>query len=283
MFFRYYARTECIGVILMTISQKEQDIFRQAANLIFSLAQFLVTLLPALGIGIGIGDRAMTVVPQVQPIYWSFFIWFVIYAGCIVYGIYQAFPAQRENTVLRRVGLYSASAFTGVTAYALVAQSGGSDWILIGIFIWILLSLLYAIFRLTEDQSLLTKNEVYTVLVPISLLTGWTSLAILVNFAAVIKESGMIPDGPQETIFSLFILLLAMSIASGILYKSKGNVWYALPVVWGLIGVIVANTGPRSSFVVAGSAAMVALILLGVMVFVRRGQVKEPSMKFEDG
>ncbi|MGB9176408.1 MAG: hypothetical protein WCB46_06690 [Methanoregula sp.] len=261
---------------LTTISQNKQDIIRQVANLIFSLAQFLVTLLPALGIGIGIGDRAMTVVPRVQPIYWSFFIWFLIYAGCIVYGIYQALPAQRENNILRRVGFYTASAFTGVTAYALVAQFGGSDWILIGIFIWILISLLYAIVSLTEDQSLLKKNEVYIVLAPISLLTGWASLAIFINFAAVIKTSGMIPDGPQETAFSLLILLLAMTIASGIIYKSKGNVWYVLPVIWGLIGVIVANTGPRQSLVVAGFAAFVVLILLGVMVFVRRREIKEP-------
>jgi hypothetical protein len=274
MFFRYKHIKSNIDMILTILSQKKQDIIRQTTNLIFSLAQFLVIFLPALGIGIGIGDRAMTNVPQVQPIYWSFFIWFLIYSGCIVYGIYQALPAQRENNILRRVGFYSASAFTGVTAYALVAQSGGSDWILMGIFIWILISLLYAIFRLTEDQSLLTKNEVYTVLAPISLLAGWTSLAILINFAAVIKDSGIIPDGPQETVFSLIILVLAMIVASGILYKTKGNVWYALPVVWGLIGVIVANTGPRSSFVVAGSAALVALIVLGVMVFVHRDMSK---------
>ena len=68
-------------------------------------------------------------------------------------------------------------------------SSGGSDWILIGIFIWILISLLYAIFHLTEDQPRLTQTEEYTVLAPISLLTGWVSLAILVNFAAVIKAS----------------------------------------------------------------------------------------------
>jgi len=261
-------------MILTIISQKKKDIFRQSTNLIFSFAQFLVTLLPTLGIGIGIGDRAMTVVPQVQPIYWSFFIWFLIYAGCIIYGLYQALPTQRENNILRHIGLYTASAFTGVTAYALVAQFGGSDWILIGIFIWIFISLLYAIFCLTEDRSRLTKNEVYFVLAPVSLLTGWTSLAILINFAAVIKDSGMIPDGPQETVFSLLILLLAMSVASGIIYKSKGNVWYALPVVWGLIGVIVANTILRPNLVVAGSAAVVILVLLGVLEFVRRKTIK---------
>jgi len=265
-------------VIITTNSQKRQDIIRQGTNLIFSIAQFSVTLLPAFGIGTGIGDRAMTNVPQIQPIYWSFFIWFLIYAGCIIYGIYQALPTQRENDILRRVGFYTASAFTGVTAYALVAQFGESDWILIGIFIWILISLLYALVRLTENQSRLTKTEKYTVLAPISLLTGWVSLAILVNFAAVIKASGMIPPGTIETSFSIIFLLLACCIASGIIYKSKGNAWYAFPVIWGLIGIFVVNTGQRPNLEVAGATALVALILLGVLVFVRGREINKTKI-----
>jgi FtsH-binding integral membrane protein len=253
-----------------TITQETRDIIRQGTNLIFSLAQFLVTLLPVLGIGTGIGSRAMGGVPYVQPIFWSFFIWFLIYAACIAYGIYQALPAQRENDILRHAGLYTASAFIGVTVYALVAQFGGSDWILIAIFIWILVSLLYAIIRLTEDRSRLTPTEEYTVLAPVSLLTGWVSLAIFVNFAAALKASGMLPDGTVETTFSVILLLIAGGVVSGIIYKTKGNIWYTFPVIWGLIGVIIANIWQQLKGVVAGTAALVALILIGILVVMRR-------------
>jgi hypothetical protein len=213
----------------------------------------------------------MTSVPQVQPIYWSFFIWFVLYAGCIAYGIYQALPAQREKALLRHVGFYTASAFIGVTVYALVAQFGGSDWILIGVFIWIFASLLYAIFRLTEDKSHLSQIETCVVFAPISLLTGWVSIAILVNIAAALKTSGIIPAGAIETAFSLLMLLIACIIASGIIRISEGNAWYAFPVIWGLIGVVIANLGEQSNLVVAGFAAFVGLVLLGVLVIVRKG------------
>lgn len=258
-----------------TGTQETQDIIRQGTNLIFSLAQFLVTLLPVLGIGIGIGSRATRGVPDVQPIFWSFFIWFLIYAACIAYGIYQALPAQRENDILRHAGLYTASAFIGVTVYALVAQFGGSDWILIAIFIWILVSLLYAIIRLTEDRSRLTPAEEYTVLAPVSLLTGWVSLAIFVNFAAALKASGMLPGGTVETTFSVILLLIAGGVVSGIIYKTKGNIWYTFPVIWGLIGVIIANIWQQPNGVVAGTAALVALIILGILVILlRREQEK---------
>jgi hypothetical protein len=253
----------------MKVHQETQDIIRQGSNLIFSFAQFLVTLLPALGIGIGIGSQSVGSVPQVQPVYWSFFIWFLIYAACIAYGIYQALPAQRENEILRRIGFYTASAFTGVTAYALVAQFRiGSEWILIAIFIWILASLLVAIMRLTEDESRLTKTEEYAVLAPVSLLLGWCSLAVFVNIAAILKDSGFLAT--IETSFSLFLLLVAGCVASVIIYKTKGNIWYTIPVIWGLIGVVIANTGQQPNTTVAGAAALAAIILAGILVVVRK-------------
>ena len=147
---------------MATIDLKNRDIFRQGANLLFSIAQFFVTFLPAFGIGIGIGDRSVGESSPVGPIYWAFFIWFLIFPACIAYGIYQALPTQRENEILRRIGLFTASGFIGVTSYALVAQFGGSDWILIAIFVWIQASLLSAYFRLCRSPaSTHSKRAVY--------------------------------------------------------------------------------------------------------------------------
>jgi uncharacterized membrane protein (DUF485 family) len=253
-----------------TIDLKNRDIFRQGANLLFAIAQFFVTFLPAFGIGIGIGDRAVGESPAVGPIYWAFFIWFLIFPACIAYGIYQALPTQRENEILRRIGFYTASGFIGVTAYALVAQFGGSDWTLIAIFVWILASLLSAYFRLADYQHLLTQRERYVVLAPISLLTGWVSLAILVNLASALKISGIIPSGTAETVFSIFLLLVALLVASLIILKGRGDPWYAFPVIWGLIGVVIANIQERPNYVVAVTSGCVALAILGVLLMVRR-------------
>jgi len=44
---------------MIAIDQRNRDIFRQGANLSFSIAQFFITFLPAFGIGIGIGDRSI--------------------------------------------------------------------------------------------------------------------------------------------------------------------------------------------------------------------------------
>jgi hypothetical protein len=254
----------------MTMDERNLDLLRQGTNLVFSFAQFLVTLLPALGIGTGIGERASGGEPLVQPIFWAFFIWFPIYAACIAHGIYQALPAQRENGILRRTGFSTASAFMGVTAYALVAQSGGSDWILIAIFVWILASLLFAYFRLTACQDQLTHREQYLVLAPVSLLTGWVSLAILVNLAAVLKADGFLMAGTTESIFSVLLLIVAFLVSVYLIRAGKGNPWYAFPVIWGLFGVVVASVIREPHPAVALTAGLAALALVGVLLVARR-------------
>jgi uncharacterized membrane protein len=80
----------------------------------------------------------------------------------------------------------------------------------------------------------------------------------------------MLPDGTVETTFSVILLLIAGGVVSGIISLSKGNIWYTVPVIWGLIGVIIANIWQQLNGVVAGTAALVALILIGILVVMRR-------------
>lgn len=107
-------------------------------------------------------------------------------------------------------------------------------------------------------------------LAPISLLTGWVSLAILVNLASVLEASGLIPAGIMDTAFSLGLLLVAFLVASFLIHRGKGNAWYAFPVIWGLIGVVVANGIRQPNWVIAVAAGLVALGLLVFLFMVRR-------------
>jgi hypothetical protein len=71
-------------------------------------------------------------------------------------------------------------------------------------------------------------------------------------------------------VFSIILLLIALLIASSIIRKGKGNLWYAFPVIWGLMGVVVANVWERPNYVVAVSSAFVSLAILGVLLMARR-------------
>jgi hypothetical protein len=79
-----------------------------------------------------------------------------------------------------------------------------------------------------------------------------------------------------ETVFSVVLLLVALLIASFVIRKGKGNPWYAFPVIWGLIGVVIANVQERPNNVVAISSGVVALAILGVLLF-SKAKGKESS------
>jgi hypothetical protein len=92
------------------------------------------------------------------------------------------------------------------------------------------------------------------------------------------KISGIIQSGTAETAFSIILLLIALLIASSIIRKGKGNLWYAFPVIWGLMGVVVANVWERPNYVVAISSGFVALAILGVLLIARRREKELHSM-----
>ena len=89
-----------------------------------------------------------------------------------------------------------------------------------------------------------------------------TNHYVIIKTAAMkkaLKISGIIQPGTAETVFSVVLLLIALLVASFIIRKGRGNPWYAFPVIWGLIGVVIANIQDRSNYLVAITAGIVAI------------------------
>jgi len=68
-----------------------------------------------------------------------------------------------------------------------------------------------------------------------------------------------------ETSSSVVLPLVAFLFVSFIIHKSKGNEWYTLPVIWGLMGIIVANVIERQNYAVAIASICAVLAILGVL------------------
>lgn len=249
------------------LNQKARDLLRQTLNLILSIAQWAATYFAAVtGVGIGIEARAAGGETPIEPIFYAFFIWFFIYFACVIYGIYQALPSQRKNPLLRRIGPFTASAFLANTVYAVVAQVWGNDWILVAIFLWTLTSLFKAFFQFSRYRNMLKNAENYFVVLPISVFTGWVTLAIIVNTASALKTSGFDNFGLSEGNWAILLLLASGLIGSYLTLASRGNAGYALTFIWGLIGIVIANLirNPNMKVaVVAGiMTVLIALVLL---------------------
>jgi len=95
------------------------------AVIVAVIVQIAASSLPAFGIGDPIGSQSDAVRTLITPAGWAFAIWGPLYAGSVVFAIYQALPAQRANALLSHIRLPAAGAFLANGLWALYTQFYG--------------------------------------------------------------------------------------------------------------------------------------------------------------
>ena len=240
------------------------DQLRQIANLVTANTQWLAI---AAGTVAGTNsnfDQRVATDPPIIPAGYAFAIWGFIYPAALAYSVYQALPAQRENPLLREVGWYTASAYLAMTCWAVAAQQ--QTELTVVCMLWILISLTGAFIALLRFRDMLSPNDRRFVLVPVSTHLGWITVATVANIAIWLQEAGYrdLALSPQN--WAAVMAGAAGVIAAGVTQVSRGNVWYAGTVIWGLVGVAVANVTLNKYPVVAiaagGATAMVGAALV---------------------
>lgn len=200
--------------------------------------------------------------PLIVPAGYAFIIWGLIYASSMAYGVFQALPAQRESELLRAIGPYMASAFVGTAAWLLMARFGWT-WLTVACIVWIGLSLAGALPAVLRAAPRMTALERGLVVLPVSVFAGWVTVATFANTAAAVKESGWLDTGLPEPAWTVVMLLAAGAIAAAVTLAGRGAPFYALTVVWALVGIVVANAAGRSVTVaVTAGALAVAVVAL---------------------
>ena len=123
------------------------------------------------------------------PAGYVFAIWGLIYLGLIVFTIYQALPAQKDNPLLRKI----------YPAYW-IGNLANAIWI----FLWhyeffaltlvamitLLASLLYIFIQISNAEPELDRNQRWFVKLPISIYLGWVSVATIANVSQVLFYFG---------------------------------------------------------------------------------------------
>ncbi len=252
--------------------KSQNDFFRQLLNLFGAVAQFLVPLLPLIGIGKNVGAQVASNVvlsPEV-PAGYAFSLWFVIFTLAFVYAVYQALPAQRENKLFRTIGWWTASSFLLSSLWMVVVQMVGDVWFLLVIIVAMFFCALKAfdLFLQSQEQQFFFN---YAVTSPfLGLFSGWLSLAVLLSIASVIKRSSLHTLGLTHDGFALVILCAAMMVALYVLIRSRGNFWYSSALVWGLAGIVVANFFRPGHLVVCGVAGVFCCLVIFLLVYLRR-------------
>lgn len=245
------------------------DRVRQLLNLCLAIAQPVVALLVNLEItGPSIGAISNRYPTYVVPAGYAFSIWSLIFALSLGYGIWQVRPAQRENPLLRRIGWLTASALAASSIWMPVFQQRLFVPSL-AVIVWLLVSLIAVVARIYQHNRTFTQAERWLVYVHFSIFLGWVTVATVANVGQVLTAYGWSGWGIQLETWGVVALILAGAIGSIVTAAMKGNVPYALAVIWALIAISVnqyTQSVPTSSTTVGAIAAGMALLVAAALL-----------------
>ena len=235
------------------------DEFRRWANLLLAIGQIAVTV-ACFSFGTTFDDATGTARnpdPPIVPASYAFIVWAPIYFGCLVYGIYQFMPSRRTDLMLRRIGLFTASAFLACCAWLVAARTGHLH-ATVPIIYWMAGSVFGAFIPLWRLRGVAAAFR-WCVVAPISIYAGWLSVAIFANTAA---ENSHTLLGQRAG--SIALILAAAALATIVVRRSAGNLFYAGTIAWALVGIGVRNQFELKQASVA-AAAWLCLIAFAAM------------------
>lgn len=209
----------------------------------------------------------------------AFSIWLPIFVLCFIYAVLQALPRNRTEPIYRRLGWWTAAGFGGVCLWGVInafAPQGGLwslplDWAQWGtaiIFVPTMLLLVKAMFIATAEKSNMTTFERRTVWVGLSLIAGWCSIAVFLNWTPQMVAA-FSAAGLPIIVGNMLMLILALLWAVSIIRKSGGNRAYAFPLLWALAFLMLARLTetPQNEAIARAAAIGFAMVLAAAVVY----------------
>lgn len=236
--------------------------------IIAAVLQILTPVLPSLGVGQPIGEQSDDVSTILTPAGWAFSIWGPLYAGSILFVIYQALPRQRDDELLRQVRWPATGAFLGNAVWAAYTQIFGLSIVSALIIAFTLICLLAAYRTFSQWHQRFRRIERWLVVLPLSALAAWLTVATIVNFAAALRFHG-VDAGDVSPLVGAAVLVVGGLIALTALAQGRGNPPYALVFLWGL-AAIYALGGQQSEIIAAGTVVAALCVIVGAVIGSRR-------------
>ena len=253
---------------------KTKDKARQWVNLVTAPSMWILSTLPQVtGWGRSAKEFSDLNDSLLVPYGIAFSIWLPIFLGCMGYAVLQAMKTNRSRDIFRKTGWWTAGGFTSICLWALISGWAPADLTLWGtalIFIPTVLCLVKAMLILTRNKTSLDKTERLWVWVPISLIAGWTSLAMFLNWTPIAMNAA--GTSVPLVVPNIIMLSLALIWAVFVTRRSGGNLVYAVPIAWGLAWLAFEAMNANATPEVIGYAAVIGVVIItGTALMLRRG------------
>ena len=258
-----------------TLAQPRGDTLRQVVN-IFALGAVITVNALANIIPIGgntTGELSDQYPSLFTPAGYVFSIWGLIYLLLAVFIVYQALPSQKDNPRLRRLGY--AFAWSCLFNFGWIfAWHFEIIWLSELFMLGLLASLILCYERLGIGKTAVSTTEWLTTRLPFSVYLGWITVATVANTSVLLLELGADIDWVAPLWAA--IAIAAAVVIGYLVVRQRGDVPYALVLVWAFVGIAVAQWG-LDIFVVT-VALLAALVMLALSVRqVLRGNTLSPA------
>lgn len=199
----------------------------------------------------------------------AFSIWSVIYLGLIVYTIWQALPAQRQDERQKTVGGWVAASMA-LNGLWLVAARFGPLWSTVLVIV-LLLAVLARVIVLLGRTPARGWPERIIVDGTNGLHFGWVTIATVANTAAWLTATVPESWAEQADLIAILVLVAVLVIAAASAWVT-GRIAPALATSWGLVWLAVGRLTeqPQSTPTAITALIVAALILLVAVVAVAR-------------
>jgi hypothetical protein len=205
------------------------------------------------------------------PAGYVFSIWFLIYAGLIIFAVWQVLPAQAANPRLQRV-----------RPYILVSCVANVGWLFLwhwNVFAWtlpvmvaLLLSLLGVYLGLGVQKVRVEAAERWIAHLTFSIYLGWVTVATIANTTQVLFWAGWGGWGIGPAAWAVIMLAAATAIA-WLMSLTRADVAYVLVLIWAFIGIAIKHAPtPLVSIAAWVAAALVLAALVAGQIATRRSR-----------
>jgi len=237
----------------------QRNLIRQIVNVLAVIATIaingLANALPLNGLQTGeISDRFHV---YFVPAGYVFAIWGLIYLGLILFAIYQALPAQRDNPRLGRIGYFFALSCLANIVWLFLWHYEQFPLTLVAMFS--LLGLLIAIYlRLGIGRGAVSSGERWLVQVPFSVYLGWVTVATIANVTDVLDYLGWNGWGIRPEVWAVIMLVVGGGITF-LVSLTRSDMAFLLVILWAYAGIAIKQAATP---LVAYAAWLIAALLL---------------------
>ena len=220
--------------------------------------------------GVTTGEVSDSFPSLFTPAGYVFSIWGAIYALLSVFAIYQALPSQKHNPNLERLGAWFVLSSVFNVAW-LFSWHYGVIWLSQLFMIGLLLSLIVCYTRLGIGRTNVSWAETLSARLPFSVYLGWITVATVANTSIFLLDLG-VTGGWLTPLWTVVAIASALGVGY-LMLRNRGDVAYALVLVWAFVGIAAQQWGATLSVVIAALLAAGCVLVLIVQRPLKRRRI----------